>query len=265
MVMNQKGSFINYETLETDTVYTFQDHLSYIRELYLIESKQNPYLKGRLKKEAVEEIDYLTPLIALCFLGIAISRSFYWKRFKLLFKTIFNWKIAKQIIRYEKVYTHPVNLILTGIFLISSPLFFSFFIREGIFASSNYLQSVTSITLALFLFLLLKLFTHYLFAWLLEVKSAIEEYIFQSSLVNKIYGIINLLLLICLLYTKAPLNWLLLTSLTFLTLLLAIQSVRGVLIGLEKGVPIQFIILYLCTLEILPWFLMAKYLNQGLN
>lgn len=261
--MIQEGSFINYDTLKVDTIYTFEDHLSYIKELHTIENKQNPYLKGVAKKE-IEGINYLTPLILLCLLGIAVSRSFHRKRFKLLFKTIFNWKIAKQIIRYEKVYTHPVNLMLTGIFLISCPLFFGFFVQDGSFASDSYLKTVINIASALFAFLLLKLLAHYFFAWLFNIKASIEEYIFQSSLVNKIYGIINLVLLICLLYTEVSLSILLFSSLVILFLLLVIQILRGVLIGLEKSTPIQFIILYLCTLEILPWFLMAKYLSQGL-
>jgi hypothetical protein len=261
--MIQEGSFINYDTLKVDTVHTFEDHLSYIKELHTIENKQNPYLKGTAKKE-IEGIDYLTPLLVLCLLGIAISRSFYRKRFKLLFKTIFNWKIAKQIIRYEKVYTHPVNLMLTGIFLISSPLFFGFFVGEGLFYSDNYFKTVVSIATALLAFLILKLLAHYFFAWLFNSKASIEEYIFQSSLVNKIYGIVNLALLICLLYTNLSISWLFTISFFFLLLLLIIQILRGFLIGLEKGTPIQLIILYLCTLEILPWFLMAKYLSQGL-
>jgi hypothetical protein len=263
--MNQAEILVYPRVNKVDTSTNFHDQLKLVKEKTVHHVEINPYDEGMIKRSDKGLRNEVTLLIILCFIGLAYTRSFYRKRFKLLTKIVFNWKIAKQIIRYEKVYTHPVNLILTSIFLIISPLLFALHLHSSRELPFSVEQIYLWLGLGVIVFLVTKLGLHYFFSWLFQLKDAFEEYIFQSSLVNKIYGIINLVLLNCYLFLYSTDRVFIQISLISLLLLLGLQYIRGVLIGFQNGISIQYIILYLCTLEILPWLILIKWINYQLN
>jgi hypothetical protein len=205
---------------------------------------------------------WISLIVFLCFAAIAYVRSYHRKRFNLLQRTLFNWKTAKQIIRYEKVYTHPVNLILIGVFVIATPSFFSFSLSGVLPSEKTNVGLIFWIGLPLAIYLVSKLLLHKFFAWLFKAEEPMEEYIFQASLFNKLFGILNLVLLTFLLYSNINSITLIQLSLAALFMFLGVQIIRGLLIGVQKGISILLIILYLCTLEILPWLMIGKMIEN---
>lgn len=203
-------------------------------------------------------------LLLIGFSCIAVSRSVYRKRFNMLLKTLTNWKLSKQIIRYEKVYTHPVNVLMTFNFIISLPLFFSLvyfkLFNPDIIIEKQYLF----LLFPLVLYLLVKIAFYKFSGWLWNEKGVIEEYLFQSNLFNKYAGAGFLILTSMVVYSPISIFKIAQSGLILLGLLALFQLIRGVVVGLENGKHLFFIIAYLCTLEILPWLVIGKWIQINL-
>lgn len=201
-------------------------------------------------------------LLLFCFGSLAFVRGVFRKRFSMLFQTFINWKLSKQIIRYEKVYTHPVNLLLLLNFILCVPLFFTVStLKYGHWELSAF-RLFLFILIPLLAYLLIKFLLYQFSAWLMDEKEAIDEYIFQTNLFNKYLGVVFLLLASFIIYSAVPYQLIFYLGLSILIFFLAFQLVRGVIIGIQKSKSLHFIILYLCTLEILPWLILGKWLNN---
>lgn len=203
-------------------------------------------------------------VLLFCFACLAISRSLYRKRFVMLYKTLGNWKLSKQIIRYEKVYTHPVNILMTINFIVIIPLFFSMIYAKIYDPSIDILPNYLLLIIPLIIYLLLKLATYQFSGWLWNEKPVIEEYLFQLNLFYKYLGVAFLILSCLLIYSPIDELTLAKTGLITLALFILFQTIRGVMIGLENGKHLFFIIAYLCTLEILPWLILGKWIKISL-
>ncbi|MDB9963864.1 DUF4271 domain-containing protein [Vicingaceae bacterium] len=207
---------------------------------------------------------WIIVVLLIGFLSVAISRSVYRKRFDMLYKTLANWKLSKQIIRYEKVYTHPVNILLILNFILTVPLFFSL-VYVKLFNPSTLLESqYFMVMIPLIVYLLAKTGLYQFSGWLWNEKPVIEEYLFQSNLFNKYSGVAFLFLTSLVVYSPIELSTLAKIGLITIALLAFFQLIRGFIIGLENGKQLIFIIAYLCTLEILPWFVIAKWIKISL-
>jgi hypothetical protein len=182
----------------------------------------------------------------------------------MLFQTLINWKLSKQIIRYEKVYTHPVNIVMTLNFLLCFPLFYAIIRSRYIQTSDSIAYSFLIISVPILIYTISKVSFHQLAGWLWGEKKTVEEYLFQSNLFNKYLGLGFLFLTTILIYSPINYEVSFSISLVLLALSFAFQIVRGVIIGLESGIKLYFIILYLCTLEILPWLLIVKWITSSL-
>ena len=197
----------------------------------------------------------LISLIGIC--SIAVVLAFYRRRFNLLLNTFFNWKLSKQIIRYEKVHSHPVNIILLILFMGFFTLFYALS-YSMVNQSMDFLALAQSIGLFLLVYTLAKLALYHFSAWLFDEGEVINLYLFHINLHSKFMGISLLVLWIFLIYAPIPASILLNISLVILVLFLGFQTYRGIVIGRSEGKNLLLIILYLCTLEILPWLLIAK-------
>jgi len=203
-------------------------------------------------------------VLLIGFSCLAISRSGYRKRFDTLYKTLGNWKLSKQIIRYEKVYIHPVNILLTLNFILIVPLFFSL-IYVKLFNPDTLIESqYFMVMVPLIIYLLAKTGLYQFSGWLWNEKPVIEEYLFQSNLFNKYSGVAFLFLTSLVVYSPIELLTLAKIGLIAIAFLAFFQIVRGFIIGLENGKQLIFIIAYLCTLEILPWLVIAKWIKISL-
>jgi len=203
-------------------------------------------------------------ILLLGFSCLAVSRSAYRKRFNMLYKTLGNWKLSKQIIRYEKVYTHPVNILMSLNFVLILPLFFSLVYVKLFQPTALMEQQYLIFMVPLIVYLLAKTGLYQFSGWLWNEKPVIEEYLFQSNLFNKYSGVLFLFLTSLVVYSPIEISILAKIGLGLLALLALIQIIRGVIVGLENGKHLLFIIAYLCSLEILPWLVIGKWIQSSL-
>lgn len=214
------------------------------------------YFNGAQKAAFVQP--WMPVMLVLLFAGLAYSKSVYNKRFNLLALTFINWKVAKSIIRFEKVYFHPVNIILNSIFVLSATLFLCLgYAFKYSFEPVNS-QLFFNLLAPLLPLLLLRLTVYKFSAWLISMPEGIEEFLFQANLFNKILGLGFLIINCLLLFSKINTSVLFSGGIVLFVLLFIMLLIRGILIGREMGIHLLVIILYLCTLEILPWLILIK-------
>lgn len=223
--------------------------------------KTNAYFQSKKYyegKEISSSSNWLILIILCCVGMVSFLRAFHRKRLDLIFKTLFNWKLGKQIIRYEKVYTHPVNLGLLLVFLISTSLYFSHYYVMIKHYDIDFFALGALLFSSLLAFFLVKFLLYQFSAWLFEEQERITEYIFHVALVNKFIGIIMLILSVLSIYSSINSSWIFTIALSTIGIALLVQIGRGFRIGAQKSKDLIMIILYLCTLEILPLFVVSK-------
>ncbi len=123
-------------------------------------------------------------------------------------------------------------------------------------------SSVLWIALVLLAVYIVKIISTRVLGFIFEVKEAAREYAYNIVLFNKTIGLILFPVTLLLAYARqVPAEWLIWTGLVLWGLALLYRLVRLSFIGFSvRGVSIFYIILYLCTLEILPVLVIIKLL-----
>lgn len=100
-----------------------------------------------------------------------------------------------------------------------------------------------------------------LIGFITQTKTIIDEYINNTLIINQSVGVI--LLPVMILAELSPINpiWLVFPSVLFIVLGYCLRLYRGFLFsGVEQGIGILQLFVYLCTLEILPLLVLIKFL-----
>ncbi len=186
---------------------------------------------------------------------LGFSKAFSRSRFKQSLRALFNYGVAQEITREEKVLFHRSNILFTIIHVFTSSLFL-YHIKESIdttnLEENNMLFFLMLIGFLIFIYMVKYLFSKVLF-FVLDDTSIASEYIFNVSLFNNLLGVIFIPVLCLAYFSTLPFSLILLyitIPLVLLTFLL--RLIRLYLIGISKGVSYFYIFVYICTLEILP-------------
>jgi len=203
-------------------------------------------------------------LIALGALGYI--RVVYSKRFGLLFKTAARLQILRQVMREELLFSHRASLVLFTHFIVMASLI--------IYAALNYYELVSEDMLGLTLYLsilfgllflyLLKFGFMGVLKWLYRDKGLLREYRFEVFTVSKILGLMFLpLALISVSVNVGKLEWVFPMAALLFLVSFVFRTIQGLAMSFSYNVSRIYIILYLCTLEILPFVLFLRIFSKG--
>ncbi len=107
----------------------------------------------------------------------------------------------------------------------------------------------------------LKLVVYRFVGWLFDVRKPIIEYLYQSSVMSKAFGIILMPLIVVFPFMEPQAReWIPKVGFTVFILLYLLQIGRGIGANLRNTLSGYYIILYLCALEILPLSILYKVL-----
>ncbi len=111
-----------------------------------------------------------------------------------------------------------------------------------------------------------KFFLHLFMGALFQVSDAIIIYIINISITNLVCGIVMLFVTLLLLFSPwQGQRWLINVSFGVLIIFIILRYLRGLMQTARYfKYNYLYLILYLCTLEIAPWFLIIRYLNKFL-
>ena len=215
-----------------------------------------------LHPRITENKDWATALFVLAFAIIAFTKSVYENRFEDFMNLIFSDK-------YSKVYRDSSNL--NSSFTISlffvQVISFAFFIQLslsvlGIASKTDWLLYIQIITFLIF-FILAKYLIEKIIATAFNIEEFVEQFNLQKVTYRTYIGLIILPISVILFYYDTiSRNILLIILLVFL-----IFNVLAYLISIKKYQNLIFgklfyFILYLCTLEIAPYFFMYYWYTK---
>jgi hypothetical protein len=168
--------------------------------------------------------------------------------------------------REELLFSHRASLVFFAHFVVMASLV--------VYAALNFYEVVEEETLGLSLYLivlfgllllyLLKFFFMGVLRWVYEDKGLLREYRFEVFSVSKILGMIYLpLALISVSVNVGELEWVFPLAALLFGFSFAFRAVQGLAMSFSYNVSRIYIILYLCTLEILPFVLFLSLFNKS--
>lgn len=191
-------------------------------------------------------------ILFLIFLSyVALLKYNNFSRFILILKSPFSQKFANQFLREESRSSNKLYVL---------PLFAGF-ISLYILNSSFSLELFTYYFICILSFLIIKYLFLVWLAYVFQKKYQFEEIIFQSFLYERVVGIVIFPLLLLLFYSSIP-HTLLLNAIYIILIFFMIYKIvrMGYLSFFSTSFSKAHIIIYLCTLEILPLIILSKHL-----
>ncbi|MBL6872642.1 MAG: DUF4271 domain-containing protein [Flavobacteriales bacterium] len=190
-------------------------------------------------------------LFIFFFSYITFLKYNYFSRFVLILKSPFSQKHANQFLREESRSSNKLYLL---------PLFAAFLSMYVVAQSFSMVSFIFH-----FSWIISFLFFKYLFlvwlAYIFQKKYQFEEIIFQSFLYERVAAIVIFPLLLLLFYSSIPQNLVLNFIYIFLVSFTIYKIVRMAYLSFfNSSFSKAHIIIYLCTLEILPLIILSKYL-----
>jgi hypothetical protein len=173
----------------------------------------------------------------------------------------FNYKEAQKLYISKNALSQNAFLILQLIFVVNSGLFLLFIARYFDFAlpDANSLLLFLSASAIFVLLFAFKAAALRLTGFLFDSSKLFAEYNHNISLYNKILGVLLMPLIIGLLYADDTVHGTLIYSgLALGVILYFLQLVRGLELIIRKEISFFYLILYLCTFEIIPVFTLYK-------
>ena len=203
-------------------------------------------------------------IILAGFFILTITRYYHEKRLKLFGIAIFKRSAVLQILRESPVHSHRSFIPLLGMYIISITLLIYEAMEILSPGSSEGLGSLLLFSGFLGIYIvvfLLKILVIWIISIIFKNPSTASEYIQTILIFNLVMGI--LLLPFLLVMTFALRDIVLYASLGIVLILMGLRFIRGIAIGLsDTNFSLIHLFLYLCTLEILPLAIAAKFLSK---
>ena len=198
-------------------------------------------------------------VLTTALLLLAFTKAFGLNRFRQIYKSLFSYYSAHEVVREEKVFFHQVNfsLFLLYLFTISLLLYFvATYINPNNNSPFLYPTILGMITVAY----LIKFLFNSILAYLFDCVQYIPSYTYNVLLYNYLLGVILIPSLALIYFSDFPNSQLLnFIILPLISIILLIRFVRFFAIGISNNVSYLYIILYICTLEILPLVVLGKF------
>lgn len=195
---------------------------------------------------------------------LTMTRYYFLKRLKLLLSALLKRSAAQQLLRESPVQAHQSFIPLLAIYLISFTVLihqvmeeFSPGLSQG-WSSLLLYGELLGAYLALFL---IKILFIQLISMIFKNEETGMEYIQTIIIFNLAIGILLLPLLLLIVYTwSGPMVYI---TGGIILLVMFLRFIRGISIGLsDTKFSLFHLFLYLCTLEILPLVIAAKFVSK---
>ncbi len=229
-------------------------------ETQLRDSADNHYsLNSNINRQLTP--DWILYILIALLLVLSWLRLTYNKYIGHLFEAAFNYQSAQQVYTDPGIIQKRIFLLFNILYCISGGLYlyllFSFFgwypaALNGytlLLAATGFLSSLMLVRV-----ILLSLTAH-----IFNRQKLFREYLFHTFLYNKIAGIIVLPFILGIAYSKGLISEILIyASLSAVFAVFILRLLRLLIFIFKNVVLLFYLILYLCTLEILPLLVIAR-------
>lgn len=211
------------------------------------------------------EFSYNAPVFILLVLASALLLMvylLYYKKMWQLVQGVFSYSSSRQLQREGYSFFKLFSLSLTGVYIICAAVFFNYLNeRMGWVTLKNPDWVLPLSLLFLSAILLAKKTSSRVFSLFLRNQKALTDYFFQYSFSIKTEGLLLLPVCLLLYYSAVPHAYLVAIGLAIPTLVFVVRVIRTLAwAGPEYGFSVFHIVLYLCTVEIIPLAVFIKVL-----
>lgn len=180
--------------------------------------------------------------------------------------SFFSFRVSNQSSREEQSLFHPASILLSINFLLTASLFILQVITANKKLSSSIDFSFVSFLILIgiiFSVYLIKITSHKLIGIIFDLQQQINEYVYAILLSKQIVGICFLPIVIFISYGEESfLNGIIYSGFVVLILVYIFRVGKGAFSLLRREITPFYLILYLCTLEVLPLLLGIKLINM---
>ena len=189
----------------------------------------------------------------------------YFKKTVQLVQGVFSYSSSRQLQREGYSFFKFFSLALTLVYVICTGIFFMYLnsrMHWIILQNDRWILPLCLVFLACLL--LVKKMSSSLFSLFLKNQKALTDYFFQYSFSIKTEGLLLLPVCLLLYYSAIPAVYLVTVGLIIPVLIFGVRVIRTLLWGrAEYGFSVFHIVLYLCTVEIIPLVVFIKVLVTG--
>lgn len=203
-------------------------------------------------------------LVGACVLLLFVYLLYYKKTLQLI-QGVFSYGSSRQLQREGYSFFKFFSLALTGVYVICAAVFFSYLNeRQGWINLPDNRWVLPLSVLFLCVLLFLKKASAPVLSLFLKSGKALTDYFFQYSFSIKTEGLLLLPVCLLLYYSAVPQAYLIGAGLAIPALMFCMRMGRVLTwAGPEYGVSVFHIVLYLCTVEIIPLAVFIKVLAAG--
>ncbi|MBK7212554.1 MAG: DUF4271 domain-containing protein [Bacteroidales bacterium] len=226
-------------------------------------SHQLQATSGGPKLRKLESTDWITGVVILCLLFLAWIQTNHSKRLRQIFRSVALPYYVNQLEREGNLYNERITLGL-GFINLTSVSFLIYLFIQWISGVPSFLQNyqlyliiISSLTAYIFL----KAFIIQTTGVIFKTPELTHAYRLNALIFNHTTGLfIFPVLLLALYWQPLPFLWI---AAGIYIILLIYRFMRGITIGLSNTkFSVFYLILYLCTLEILPVILIVNFVRQ---
>ncbi|HIA36350.1 MAG TPA: DUF4271 domain-containing protein [Flavobacteriales bacterium] len=210
--------------------------------------------------------DWILPLLVLVFMVLVWVRIYHNKRAKLLVKAFISRLYIVHMLRESDSLMVGLSIALNFVFVVVLSLFLFLVIiyYQVNIPFSDVINPIFIFSGALVLLYAGKTFVLWFLGVIFNEGEKFYEYIFHVFLFNKILGIFLLPVVIGISYSKIGAQYLIYTGIFLIIIIYLYRIYRGVIVCTrEANLSKYYIFLYLCTLEILPMALIARFVSSA--
>lgn len=198
-------------------------------------------------------------ILTTALLLLAFTKSFGTNRLRQIYKSLFSYYSANEVVREEKVFFHRVNFSLFLVYLFTISLLL-YFVASYINPNNNSPLLYPAILGIVTVAYLIKFLFNSVLGYLFDCSQHVPSYTYNVLLYNYLLGIV-LIPSLALIYFSDFQNFAILNYviLPIISIVLLIRFIRFFAIGISNNISYLYIILYICTLEILPLVVLGKF------
>lgn len=198
-------------------------------------------------------------VLTLATLLLAFTKAFGLTRFRQIYKSLFSFYAAHEITREERVFFHRVNFSLFIIYLTNISLLLYYLVNTYKPESdTSFLFPI--ILMGVVLAYLIKFVSNAILAYVFSHEQMTPSYSYNVLLYNYLFGVFLIPALALIYFSNInDLSLLKFIIVPLILIVLTIRFIRFFVIGISNNISILYIILYICTLEILPLVVLGKF------
>ena len=208
--------------------------------------------------------DWLLVMVIFCLVMLAWLKLFYNKFLDQTMRSLLNFQLSAKLLRDQNMFQRRVAFILNLNFVLSGGMFIYLlfgYLQFGIFPFGDFMSFILY-SLVVAGLLLLRYIALHIVGHVFQKQREFREYLHEILLIYKNLGVYLIPLVFIIAYIQEDYRiYLFYLGGMMLLASLILRLVKGFQLLVNKDVLIFYLILYLCTLEILPVLIIYRFFS----